>query len=239
MAKGQADPNQENNIPENNVGQGAGASEANMAPEQPAQVDDANGSDVHHTNDTDEVTNRVQAYEQGTEESAIEQGLVMYIGTKVVEAKPMDGKTFTSITGRVMGEGEGYLVRYEDGFKSWSPKDVFEAAYKPTTGLSYGLACDSAANGEIVARKGWWDADGNIRQVVIKQVHADIPNDIIPKMTSLPDKFKAMADKLPNGLHYRHQMLLVQFPSGMATSYVPDTFDQAATDWMILKIDIL
>lgn len=27
--------------------------------------------------------------------------------------------------------GEGYLVRYEDGYQSWSPKEVFDKAYKP------------------------------------------------------------------------------------------------------------
>lgn len=26
--------------------------------------------------------------------------------------------------------GHGYHVRYEDGYESWSPKDVFEKAYK-------------------------------------------------------------------------------------------------------------
>lgn len=26
-------------------------------------------------------------------------------------------------------DGSGYLVKYEDGYLSWSPKDVFEAGY--------------------------------------------------------------------------------------------------------------
>lgn len=28
-------------------------------------------------------------------------------------------------------EEDGYLVEYKDGYKSWSPKSVFEGAYKP------------------------------------------------------------------------------------------------------------
>ena len=28
-------------------------------------------------------------------------------------------------------EEDGYLVAYKDGYKSWSPKSVFEEAYKP------------------------------------------------------------------------------------------------------------
>ena len=45
-----------------------------------------------------------------------------YIGTKLVKAKPesKDGK-------------DGYKVIYEDGYISWSPKDVFEKAYLEVT----------------------------------------------------------------------------------------------------------
>lgn len=44
-----------------------------------------------------------------------------YTGTKTVTAFPMmhDGK-------------DGYAVIYADGYRSWSPKDVFEATYKPS-----------------------------------------------------------------------------------------------------------
>ena len=43
-----------------------------------------------------------------------------YIGTKMIMAEPAmkDGK-------------EGYKVVYQDGYESWSPKDVFEQAYLP------------------------------------------------------------------------------------------------------------
>ena len=47
-----------------------------------------------------------------------------YIGVKLVKAEPM-----TKIINDV--EVEGYKVIYKDGYESWSPKDVFEEAYKP------------------------------------------------------------------------------------------------------------
>jgi hypothetical protein len=62
-----------------------------------------------------------------------------YIGTKQVSAEPMNLGEFIKTTGRnpyansedVHGDNEeGYLVEYEDGYKSWSPKDVFEKAYR-------------------------------------------------------------------------------------------------------------
>lgn len=52
-----------------------------------------------------------------------------YIGTKLVEAWPQ--------TKVVKEEGkpdrieDGYAVKYPDGYTSWSPKAVFEAAYLP------------------------------------------------------------------------------------------------------------
>ena len=45
-----------------------------------------------------------------------------YIGTKVVQAEPQekDGR-------------DGYRVLYEDGYVSWSPRDVFERCYRRVT----------------------------------------------------------------------------------------------------------
>ena len=51
--------------------------------------------------------------------------------------------------------GDGYLVEYDNGYKSWSPKDVFDAAYRPTNGMSFGLAIEAMRQGNKVARSGW------------------------------------------------------------------------------------
>ena len=59
-----------------------------------------------------------------------------YIGTKLVQATPAirkGGKVYlpTDAIPRTMEVAEeGYKVVYEDGYESWSPKDVFEKAYK-------------------------------------------------------------------------------------------------------------
>ena len=60
-----------------------------------------------------------------------------YIGTKVVDATPawrVDGKVYLKdeAVPRSMNREDGYKVVYEDGYESWSPKDVFEKAYKPS-----------------------------------------------------------------------------------------------------------
>lgn len=52
-----------------------------------------------------------------------------YIGTKIVAAWPesKDGQ-------------DGYAVRYDDGYQSWSPKEVFERCYRPLVESEKALA---------------------------------------------------------------------------------------------------
>jgi predicted HAD superfamily hydrolase len=61
-----------------------------------------------------------------------------YIGTKIVNAEPMEEVDFfvnvkkqELISGR--DNRPGYLVMYEDGYQSWSPKETFERAYREVT----------------------------------------------------------------------------------------------------------
>lgn len=62
-----------------------------------------------------------------------------YIGTKEVQAEPITLGEFIELTGRNPytndinaheEKEEGYLVKYEDGYKSFSPKSVFEKSYR-------------------------------------------------------------------------------------------------------------
>ena len=74
------------------------------------------------------------------------EDLKIFIGVKMIQAKPMNYHQFLSevknvneavAKHEVYGEyKDGYLVVYPDGYKSWSPKDVFEAAY-------FGLEADN------------------------------------------------------------------------------------------------
>ena len=67
-----------------------------------------------------------------------------YLGSKLVQAEPAD-----------KGDVPGYFVFYEDGYASWSPKDVFDKAYRPTDGLSFGLAMEAMKKGMKVFRNEW------------------------------------------------------------------------------------
>ena len=93
-----------------------------------------------------------------------------YIGVKEINATPMTRKEYNDLRGWTLpvdenGDDEGYLVEYIDGGKantylyawyvSWSPKDVFERAYKSVEGMTFGLAIEDLKRGLKVARKGW------------------------------------------------------------------------------------
>lgn len=57
-----------------------------------------------------------------------------YIGKKSIMASPMSKSDAERVLNRSLsgakGGEDGYLVEYEDGYLSWSPKETFEAAYK-------------------------------------------------------------------------------------------------------------
>ena len=58
-----------------------------------------------------------------------------YIGVKIVKAEPMTKGEFEKMKGAVSpllekDDTVGYLVKYPDGYLSWSPKETFEKAYR-------------------------------------------------------------------------------------------------------------
>ena len=60
----------------------------------------------------------------------------VYIGTKIVRAKLMTDYQFENYTGKkLVGNTikDGYKVTCEDGYISWSPKEVFERCYRKLT----------------------------------------------------------------------------------------------------------
>jgi hypothetical protein len=93
-----------------------------------------------------------------------------YIGVKEINAIDMTRAAYNILRDWQLpadenGDDAGYLVEYIDGgqanhkdFKgyiSWSPKDVFERAYKAVDGMTFGLALEALKKGHKVARKGW------------------------------------------------------------------------------------
>ena len=93
-----------------------------------------------------------------------------YIGVKLINAIDMTRAAYNILRDWELpadenGDDAGYLVEYLDGgqanhkdFKgyiSWSPKAVFENAYGPTDGMTFGGALEALKKGRKVSRKGW------------------------------------------------------------------------------------
>ena len=73
-----------------------------------------------------------------------------YIGTKIIQAEPALRYSKPNVPGE-----DGYKVVYPDGYESWSPKAVFEEAYRPCNAMTFGLALDALKLGKKVRRAGW------------------------------------------------------------------------------------
>ena len=89
-----------------------------------------------------------------------------YIGTKIIEAEPAFRVSNDGYNNHITTDArdaftnfavveDGYRVRYQDGYESWSPKDVFEEAYRRTDSMSFGLAIEAAKAGHKIQREGW------------------------------------------------------------------------------------
>ncbi len=93
-----------------------------------------------------------------------------YIGVKKVYATPMKRYEYNAYRGWPMpdnenGDDDGMLVEYTEsqtgndprhkGYISWSPLSVFEQAYQPVDGMTFGQAIEALKKGHKVARAGW------------------------------------------------------------------------------------
>ena len=139
----------------------------------------------------------------------------MYLGIKVLkDAYPMRA-ALAQATGYKVGsensefdpEAQGYEVTYEDGYMSWSPKAVFEAAYRPVDGLTFGLAVEAMKLGKKVARMGW-----NGANMFAYYVKGQFEGDMVP---------------------YRPYLALKTAQNDIAT-WNPSTSDCLAEDWFIV-----
>lgn len=176
-----------------------------------------------------------------------EQIFFTHIGEKAIKAKPMTRGEHSISKGfeKVLNgkpEDPGYQVIYEDGYESWSPKDVFEKAYKENGKLTFGAAIEfGLKKGKRVQRSGW-NGKG---MFIFMQVPSKVPIDIVPKMTSLPqsvkDEFDRRSKNIPvdaevpvfTHIRYQNQIAMV-YPDNNIYGWVASPSDILEEDWIIL-----
>jgi hypothetical protein len=176
-----------------------------------------------------------------------------YIGVKLLSAsEPITKRDYCKYRGWELPKGEDpnemvRLVEYEAdplskpnveghlGYVSMSPVHVFDAAYRKTSGLTFGLAIEALRKGHCVARQGW-NGKG---MFICKQVPSEIKSDIVPKMQSLPQSAKDMFqagfdDDQIDAIYYQNQMIIVK-ESNVIDSWVASSSDTFAEDWYIVE----
>lgn len=155
-----------------------------------------------------------------------------YIGTKVVKATPLNRQDYNDTRNWILpddenGEDEGYLVEYQDGgapnhegykgYISWSPKAQFDAAYRETSGLTFGLAVEALKKGAKVARAGW---NGKGMFVYL------VPAASYPAQTGVAKAHFGDSAMVP----YQAYMAIKNVDNTIST-WVPSVNDCLANDW--------
>ena len=147
-----------------------------------------------------------------------------YIGTKIIEAVPAIRKGCKvyekdqPIPKSMDHEEDGYKARYADGYESFSPKDVFEEAYRPIVGMNFGLAIEALKKGKKCRRAGW---NG-------KNQHIELASAISytsPEGTIVNANHEAIGNKA----------IAFCGTSGVQMGWLASQADMLADDWMIVE----
>lgn len=139
----------------------------------------------------------------------------LYIGVKMVKAVPC--AAWKDVGSHKVGD-PGYKVFYPDGYISWSPKDVFEEAYRPTDNMNFGLGIEAAKKGKKIARKGW---NGKAQYVEL----ASNIGYVNPEGKAVNPNHEAIGNKA----------LAFCGTSGVQLGWLASQADMLAEDWCIVE----
>ena len=155
-------------------------------------------------------------------------GLPLFLGVKIIGAEPMTEHDFRRSKGMTPEENEedqaGYKVVYEDGYRSWSPKSVFEKAYRPTNGMNFGLAIEALKMGKKVARDGW---NG-------KGMFIFIQNETSGPVKEGTPIFSEIARK-NQGILVRAHIIMKAADDSIVVGWLASQTDMLSDDWCIVE----
>lgn len=100
--------------------------------------------------------------------------------------------------------------------------------------MNFGEAIECVKTRSYIARRANWDND----MFIFAQVPADINEEIIPKMQSLPEVVKReITEAGITSLSYQNQ--ICKFDNGVITYYTPTSNEIFADDWETKSDDAL
>ncbi len=95
--------------------------------------------------------------------------------------------------------------------------------------LNFGQAVEALKEGKRVARKGW-NGKG---MFVFAQIPAEITEDIVPKMQSLPQSVKDEFARRGGSIRYKNQFAIV-YPCNTIYGWLASPSDVLENDWIVL-----
>lgn len=161
-----------------------------------------------------------------------------FYGTKVIKAKSMTLGVYNKLRGWDIPEDEdprkdGYLVEYLDGgpsnhpdfenYISWSPAQAFQAAYQPTSELSFGHAIKALKAGKKVSRAGW-----NGKGMFVYYVDAN-------KYPASRNTLKTMDGVFENDMVPYREYLALKTVNDEVVPWVATQSDILSDDWCIVE----
>ena len=125
----------------------------------------------------------------------------------------------------------GYAIKYQDGYISWCPAEVYERDYHPLGRMSFGEALHALKAGHRVARSGWNGKNmfiylnkGSVDDSSLGE-HSLLIEGVQQELFEYGDK--GTVTRLPN--------INMRSASGSTvTGWLPSTTDMLAEDWTIL-----
>jgi hypothetical protein len=159
-----------------------------------------------------------------------------FIGTKTITAESMTRAAYVAFRGWQLpadedGADEGYLVEYEPdakpnvlgraGYVTWTPKRAFDAAYRPCTAMTFGLALEALKRGARVARAGW---NGKGMFVYL------VPAASYPVQTGAAKAHFGEGSMVPYNAY-----LALKGADDTVSTWAPSGSDALAEDWLIVE----
>lgn len=93
---------------------------------------------------------------------------------------------------------------------------------------TFGAAIQALHEGKIVSRAGW-NGKG---MFIFRQVPSEVPVEVIPRMTSLPEAVKERVLERGKPLRYQNQLAIV-YPDNNVYGWVASPSDVLEADWCI------
>lgn len=155
-----------------------------------------------------------------------------FIGTKMIEAQPMTRGAYNEYRGWTIPANEdpndpGHLVKYSDGYISWTPAKQFDEAYRPCIAMTFGLAVEAMKHGKKVARSGW---NGASQWVCLGAGRIDLP-----AAEFWNEHTRAFAEQNGGCLAVRPYFILKTTQNDILMGWSPSQSDALAEDWQIIE----